>query len=251
MNRNMDVNSHSILDPVKRLVLSSMPESALTPIKRAYYGRLLRRSDGKQEPELVLLADLVRSGDTVLDIGANIGVYTKRLSELVGPTGRVISMEPLPSTFDILSSNVHALKLANVKCMNVAVSDRMGMVRMEVPRYETGWQNIYRAHVVAEKGGNVQAVALDDVFASLDHVGFIKCDVEGHELAVLQGATGLIQKHHPKWLIEIDGDPDSPDTKACRTFQLMTDAGYRPYIAQGSGLVPRQHGMTAINYFFL
>ena len=245
------MNSHSILDPVKRFVLASMPESALTPIKRAYYGRLLRQSDGKQEPELIVLGDLVDTGDTVFDIGANIGVYTKRLSELVGPTGKVISMEPLPSTFDILSSNIESLKLGNVTCMNVAVSDHGGLVRMEVPKYDTGWQNIYRAHIVGENGGNVQSVALDEVFASVDRVDFIKCDVEGHELAVLNGAKGLIQKHHPKWLIEIDGDPDSQDTKAWRTFELMASFGYCSFIAKGSELFPRESGMTAINYFFL
>lgn len=228
-----------------------MPDSALAPLKRAYYSRLLRRSDSKQEPELVALSGLVHSGDTVLDIGANIGIYTKRLSELVGPNGRVISMEPLPATFDILRSNVRALRLRNVTCLNVAVSDHAGFVSMEVPKYDTGWQNIYRAHIVNTTGGNVKAIFLDDTLRDLDRLDFVKCDVEGHELAVLRGATDLIQRHHPKWLVEIGGDPDETDSESWQTFQLLLGFGYRAFIPKGSELVPREKGETAINYFFL
>jgi FkbM family methyltransferase len=228
-----------------------MPDSALTPLKKAYYERILRHSDGTEEPELVVLGELVNPGDCVLDIGANIGVYTKRLSQLVDPDGKVISMEPVPGTFEVLQSNVRALKLNNVRCMNVAASDHTGLVNMEVPKYETGWQNIYRAHIVIDSSGAIQAISLDEAFRDLDRVDFIKCDVEGHELSVLRGAAGLIQKHRPKWLIEVGGDPDREGTDAWRCFQLLTARGYRVFIANGSGLRPRETGMIAINYFFL
>ncbi len=245
------MNSNLLLDPVKKFVLSTMPDSALKPLKKAYYARLLRRSDGTEEPELVLLAGLVRSGDWVLDIGANIGVYSKRLSELTGSDGKVISMEPVQTTFEILKSNVHALKLQNVRCLNVAASDQAGLVDMEVPTYDTGWQNIYRAHIVKRSGGTIQAISLDEAFRDLGRLDFIKCDVEGHELSVLRGAHGIIKKHHPKWLIEIDGDPDDQGTKAWQTFQILIASGYRPFLATATGLCPRERGMIAVNYFFL
>lgn len=245
------MNAHSLLDPVKRFVLSTMPDSALTTLKKAYYERILRRSDGTEEPELVVLAGLVDPGDCVLDIGANIGVYTKRLSELTGCDGKVISMEPVPGTFEVLQSNVRALKLDNVRCMNVAASDHTGFVDMEVPNYDTGWQNIYRARVVNKSGGTIQAISLDEAFRDLDRLDFIKCDVEGHELSVLRGATGVIQKHRPKWLIEVGGAPDSDGTESWQCFQLLAGFGYRAFIANGAGLCPRERGMIAVNYFFL
>lgn len=245
------MNTFSILNPVKRFVLSSVPESALTPLKKAYYARILRHSNGTEEPELVALAGLVNPGDCALDVGANIGVYTKRLSGLVGRDGKVISIEPLPTTFDILESNIRTLKLDNVRCVNAAVSDHAGLVSMEVPRYDTGWENIYRARVVDTPGGSVRSISLDKAFRRLDRVDFIKCDVEGHELSVLRGASAIIKKHHPKWLIEIDGDPDAEGTKAWQTFRMLNDSGYRAFLPQGSGLCPREHGVIAINYFFL
>jgi FkbM family methyltransferase len=228
-----------------------MPDSALTPLKKAYYARILRRSDGKEEPELAVLADLVDPGDCVLDIGANIGIYTKRLSELSGHDGKVISMEPVPATFEILEANVLALKLDNVRCMNAAASDHTGLVNMEVPNYDTGWQNIYRARIVDNSGGAIQAISLDEAFRDLSRLDFIKCDVEGHELSVLRGATGIIQKHHPKWLIEVGGDPDAEGTESWQCFQLLAAFGYRAFIADGAGLCPRERGKIAVNYFFL
>jgi FkbM family methyltransferase len=228
-----------------------MPDSALMPLKKAYYARIFRRSDGKEEPELSVLADLVAAGDYVLDIGANIGIYTKRMSELTGPNGKVISMEPVPATFEILSSNVRALKLGNVRCLNAAASDHTGLVKMEVPKYDTGWSNIYRARIVDNSCGTIQAISLDEAFRDLNRLDFIKCDVEGHELSVLRGATCLIQKHHPKWLIEVGGDPDAEGTESWQCFQLLAGFEYRVFIANGAGLYPRERGQIAVNYFFL
>lgn len=241
-----------MLDPVKRFVLATMPESALMPLKKAYYGRLFRKSDSLQDPDLLAMSQLVRPGDFVVDVGANIGVYTRRLSQLAGSPGKVVSIEPVPSTFSILQNNVRHLRLNNVRCLNLAVSDHAGFVRMEVPTGEAGWVNIYRAHISDTAGGNIRAVTLDEVLSDAERVNFIKCDVEGHEQAVLNGARALIQRCHPAWLIEIDGDPDQKNSKAWQTFQLMFAFGYRPFIADSSAsLCPREPGMTAINYFFL
>ena len=93
------------------------------------------------EPDLKVVEHLIKPGDSVVDIGANTGLYTKRMSELVGRDGRVFSIEPVPLTFDILGFNVGKLGLTNVELINCAISDTNGSVIVEVPLYESGEEN--------------------------------------------------------------------------------------------------------------
>ena len=88
---------------LKTQALRYLPEPLLQSIKARHYARMLRSFTIDQEPDLKLVQHLVKPGDTVLDVGANFGVYTRVLSQLVGPAGRVISVEPVPQTFSILS----------------------------------------------------------------------------------------------------------------------------------------------------
>lgn len=238
------------LTTFKRLAIRHLPEAALLPLKKVHYANMLRKSSGEEEPELAVLRQVVRPGDYVLDLGANFGRYTYHLSRLVGPSGRVFSMEPIPSTFEVLNSNVHKLGLGNVSCLNQAASDSAGFVRMEVPEYETGWKNFYEARIVSN-GGTIRCITLDERFIGLPRLDFIKCDVEGHEFQVLRAAKEVIQKFRPKWLIEIGGDPDEPTSDAAKTFEFFQDLGYRPYIATNHGLQTRIEGDRATNYFFL
>lgn len=127
----------SIYDAVKQWALRSLPERWLLPLKKIHYGRVLD-SGATDEPEFKVLAHLVRAGDVVMDLGANIGVYTRLLSDLVGARGTVYSLEPIPPTYEILRSVIQRYHLANVKPMAAAVSDHQYLAEMEVPRYPSG-----------------------------------------------------------------------------------------------------------------
>jgi FkbM family methyltransferase len=201
----------------------------------------------------------VEPGSIAVDVGANIGVYTKVLAELVGTSGRVISIEPVPETFAILVSNVRSLAIGNVTALNLAVSDAEGFVAMEVPEYEFGGTNYYQAHIVRDvrppgsvsRLEHVQTVTLDGILESMSEVGFVKCDVEGHELACLAGAESLLRQRRAAWLVEIAGDPDAAETNAVRVLQLFKTHSYRPWLYDGSCLTPRRAGDRSVNYFFL
>ena len=69
----------------------------------------------------------VKKGQVCVDIGASIGGYTHLLSTLVGPTGQVHSIEPIPSAFAVLSKRVALFRLKNVRCHPVALGKREGM----------------------------------------------------------------------------------------------------------------------------
>ncbi|MGH9503935.1 MAG: FkbM family methyltransferase [Terriglobales bacterium] len=141
------------------------------------------------------------SGDTVFDLGANIGAYTKILSDCVGKDGQVHALEPIPETFDYLFTSVQRLCLRNVFCYNVAVSSQTGVGYATVPDYNDGGQNFYQAHL-ADEGIRVRIFRLDDLFPDLSP-SFIKCDVEDRELDVILGARNTIERSHPVWLMEV------------------------------------------------
>ena len=88
-------------------IAARLPKKLQQSMKRRYFALQIRRGLFRtEEPEFNLASEILREGDWVLDVGANIGHYTVRFSELVGDKGRVIAFEPVPDTFEILSSNV-------------------------------------------------------------------------------------------------------------------------------------------------
>jgi FkbM family methyltransferase len=209
---------------------------------------------------LVVVRKLVQRGTIAVDLGANFGMYTKVLSDLVGPTGSVISVEPVPQTFDALSRNIQALGMRNVSCVNVAISDRDGDVLMELPNYDTGGVNFYQATVVAPAAGTivdsgrqvrVPALKLDTLIAGRGVVGFVKCDVEAHELACLAGAENVLNSHGPAWLVEVFGNPDKAGTNAMQVFKIFENLSYVSWWFDGQRLNKRRPGVRSTNYFFL
>jgi FkbM family methyltransferase len=243
---------------LKKIALTLLPDSVLKIIKKRHYLRTLQKVTVNSEPEMKVIQFLVHPGDSVLDIGANIGVYTKFLSDLVGAQGCVNNFEPVPHTFEILKSNVENLKLTNVRLNHCAVSDENSTVQMEIPSYQSGGENYYESHIVkntephSAKTVSVQSRTLDSMYKQFPKkISFIKCDVEGYELFCLKGASNFIREHKPAWFVEIGSDPDDPSTNAYKTFELYRSYGYEPFLYDGKTFQRRLKGQRSINYFFL
>lgn len=250
---------HKVKQLLKRTAWKILPHSTIQFIKKRHYLRLLCSSSLEKEPELRVVRHLVKPGDTVIDIGANVGVYSKILSELVGPDGHVYSIEPFPSTFEILCYIVKKLNLDNVEPINVAVSDSEAVVTMALPYDSSGAETHYRASIVtnyAEEGtsetANVQAITIDSRFLSVSGaISFIKCDVEGHELACIKGAEKFLARSKTAWLIEISGEPDDMDSAAYSVFKLLQNQDYFAWWYDGDKLRKYCPGDKSTNYFFL
>ena len=163
---------------------------------QAAFGRF--RSD---EPEFQQLADWVRAGDWVLDVGANVGQYTLRLSEIVGEEGRVIAFEPIAETFEILASMARRARYRNITMFNSAVSERAGAVRFGVPVGAAGLPNYFQARVRSEGDRIVLGCALDELPLP-ERIALIKIDVEEHEVSVIRGMRKLMERDHPILIIE-------------------------------------------------
>jgi FkbM family methyltransferase len=190
---------------LKRLA-AALPLGAQLALKH-YYCRFLMSAGrfGADEPEYDLLGSVVRPGDWVLDIGANIGQYTYRLSDLVGPSGRVFALEPLPQTFGLLVANARRFPHPNVTLLAVAASDQNRISDMAVPRFDSGLPNYYRAQLTASgsAGTPVFCMRLDRTLFPKP-VSLVKIDAEGHDHAVVRGMTSLLARDHPLVIVEDD-----------------------------------------------
>src|SRR5262249_19321993 len=147
------------------------------------------------EPEFGRLSSLVKSGDWALDIGANVGHYTVRLSELVGPEGRVLAFEPVPENLELLAANVALLPGRNDIVSNAAACDGGGVAGVSLPHWPRGLRDYYPAQLSPEGGTRVLCLPIDAL--PLPHaVRLVKVDAEGHELPILRGMAELLRRDH-------------------------------------------------------
>ncbi len=154
------------------------------------------------EPEYARLGEWISQGDCVLDVGANVGVYTALLSKLVGPGGHVFAFEPMPETFHLLAYNARLFQYSNVTLFNAAASDAPGLVGIEMPRGSNGLPDIYVARVVDTPAATMVCALAIDSLSLPSRVSFVKIDVEGHEMNVLRGMQELLRRHKPVLLVE-------------------------------------------------
>jgi len=248
-------------DTTIRMVLKRvLPGSLLHRIRMRRYASRMKNGEENYEPEMKLVRVLAGNGDCVVDVGASLGWYTRMLSSVVGPTGLVCSVEPMPYQFKILDFIRKRLRLDNVRLVNAALSDSARTVTMTAPDQANGEPDLYRTHVVADRDPagrssfNVDTLRFDDLQKTLGRkIRFVKCDVEGHELSVLNGAASVLQDSQPSWLLEVWGDPDDPSAEGHKVFEAMAGHGYGTYLFDGSCVRERARGERSGNgnYFFL
>jgi len=192
------------MDMIKRF-LAMTPVGWQEELKRHHFRRQIKKgSFVTDEPEYAQLDKLVGDGDWVIDIGANIGHYTTRLSELVGATGRVIAFEPIPTTFGHLATNVLSCRYHNITLINAAVSETTAAMGMSIPNFSTGLKNYYQASIssqVSETDTLVLTLSIDSLQLP-QTIRLIKIDAEGHEPAVLKGISNILQRDKPILIVE-------------------------------------------------
>jgi FkbM family methyltransferase len=147
--------------------------------------------------EMLFLNHYLRPGDNVIDAGANIGIYTLHLAQLVAP-GRVLSFEPDAKSAERLQENVRLNKLTNVTIRQAAVSDFHGVATFTAGDDTAGAFSDLRASEATQR---VEVVRLADEMGTLKWAP-AKLDVEGAEPAALRRA--MLESHNPPvWLIEL------------------------------------------------
>ena len=178
-----------------------------------FYGRHYEDSFGPA------LLSSIKSGDIVWDIGANVGIYTKALSDIVGETGLVVAFEPTPACFGELKRLFSQKKTIILK--NVALGDSDGRASMLIDTDPLGVTHrlvgdAYSGSKVAEidvRSAESLVLEFPDIFPNA-----VKIDVEGHEGSVLDGFDALLSDHRLQTigiemhfgLLEERGEPSRP-----------------------------------------
>jgi FkbM family methyltransferase len=186
------------------------------------------------EIESFCLAALVDPKLAAIDVGDNVGKYALALSSLV-PI--VYALEPSE-----MSNPIRTYFPKNVKVYTVAASDRSGTAQLTVPifgdRESIGLASIEPDAVTrnygAYKSVAVSTVTLDELVK--EPVGFIKVDVEGHELAVLKGSTRLLAENKPTLLVEAEERHSPGAVEGVRSF--LSRLGYAGFFVQNKMLRP-------------
>jgi FkbM family methyltransferase len=158
------------------------------PIYNMIYPLFKNRQD---KDEIALLKKHIKKGDTVLDIGANIGFYTKILSGLVGETGKVYAFEPDKTNFAYLQKNAGHLK--NVELHNQAVGEKTGTITL----YRSTLLNVdhktYASGEFSEKY-EIPVVSIDELLPG-KKANLVKIDIQGYEYFAFKGMQQLIRNN--------------------------------------------------------
>jgi len=147
-------------------------------------------------------------GDVVYDIGANLGFFSLVAARLIGPEGRVYAFEPAPENAAAIRRNAELNLIENVVVIPRAVSSRPGISRLQIVD-DQSWSRLeeFGAHPDTERVLEVETVTIDELVAAgeLPPPALVKVDVEGAELAVLEGMRETIDRHRPAIVCELHG----------------------------------------------
>lgn len=177
-------------------------------IKRNFIDNSAFRLEGPYESGAVLL----QKGDVVLDVGANIGIFSLLAADKIGIKGKVFAFEPIAQSRALLKKNIVANNVENIEIVSKALGEKVGSLMLSINEKELGGSSAVLNQEVSSRE-RVEQVKLDDFVqeCQLKKVNFIKTDIEGMERNFLKGAEETIKKFKPKLTICIYHLPDDPE----------------------------------------
>lgn len=192
----------------------AMSEAELVRVEMDGYSVFPRRGDeligagviqnGQYEPHVTgVFEKSLHPGAYVLDVGANIGLYTMRAAARVGSSGKVIAVEPLPQNHKALYAGISHNGFSNIWVLPFAASASAGLVpAICAPNSSNGIVGVRSPGVSQEM--HVPTCRLDDVLSNLPRLDLVKMDIEGHEPVAWEGMTALMERHRPSVFTEFN-----------------------------------------------
>lgn len=165
-------------------------------------GRMLYATGEYESETSRLIRSLLNPGDTMIDVGANIGYFSILGARCVGPSGGVLAFEPVPPVRERLQRNIKLNGLDNVTIHAEALSDRSGVIQLFTgPQNDTGLASL--RPLPDSTTIHVTQSRLDDLWDPAAPIALVKIDVEGAELTALRGMRACLERYRPHVIVEI------------------------------------------------
>lgn len=186
-DRCRDLNAEITLDlPIGKFCAPATDSSVFAAILQ---------KKGSYEPHVTKkIKENLKPGDVFVDAGANLGYFTLLVSQLVGTSGKIISFEPAPKTYNFCKKNIEFNKLANVILYNNGLWNEKKTLMISDLR-DLGGNHI------SDRGSSIECIALDSLDLTPD---LIKMDIEGAEPYALQGMVKTLKQCHPSIILEVN-----------------------------------------------
>jgi len=205
----------------------------------------------EEDGELEALRYIARKegdrGLVAFDVGANIGDYTRALAHQFGSRTKIYSFEPSKATFKTFSENISTDQACakNVIATNMGLSDKAGSLELFTDADNSGLASVYQRRldhvgVSMDKKETIALTTIDEFCAKhrVGEIDFLKMDVEGHELSVLQGAKGMLARKAIKYIqFEFGGNNIDSRTFFQDFYYLLKD-DFNIYRVVKDGLCP-------------
>jgi FkbM family methyltransferase len=177
------------IEPVGKIRMFLNPDDKVITTMMLFWGHF-------EPKETDWFVRLVEPGDTIVDVGANVGYYTLIGAKLVGEKGRVFAFEPDPVSFALLERNVRLNGLTNVVLERKAVSSEAGSIRLYLAAGNKGDHRIYQPSQEERAYVEVEAVTFDGYFADDSRgIDFTKIDTQGAEVVILRGMENTLREN--------------------------------------------------------
>lgn len=198
--------------------------------------------EGFEKEETDFLQIFLNEGDTFIDIGANVGLFTLLAAKKVGSKGSVICFEPAPITFERLTENVELNNFRNIDFRNIGLSDEIGELTFHIS--DNGFDawnsfakstdnNLAKSIIVPTSTLNFELKNVDK-----SKIKLIKIDVEGWEKFVLRGGRDLFIEFNPAVMVEFtEVNTFNAGYPVYEIYDLMESFGYSWYIIKDGNLV--------------
>lgn len=204
------------------------------PLYNISYSRFKKKND---KNEIELLKKIIQPGDTILDIGANIGFYAKILSQFTTEKGLVFCFEPDSQNFRYLQKNTRGIQ--NITLLNNAVSDKSDVIKV----YKSKLLNVdHRTYPVNNYDSveEITSVSIDELIDRkiIGKVNIIKIDIQGYELTAFHGMKRLLSSNNHIQIIA-EYWPHGfkrAGTSAIAFYDFFDGMGYSFYLIDGDSL---------------
>lgn len=233
---------------LRALLLDALGHQKYLALVSDVYIRLIRNGFLKKKyPELFFLKELVKPGDVCVDIGANVGYYSSFLSQHAGKTGHVFAVEPVDLFAGVFKQNISQFGAGNVTLYQTALGGEEKTIQMGTPVIDGVFRHGLTKVIDGDGAAGMETYEVpmnipDVLFANLQRLDFLKCDVEGYEVFIMPHFIKTISRFKPVIQMEIS----SAENRQA-IFELFIPIGYTIYRLGEAGL--EAMGSTeALNY---